>query len=104
MSAIKSNNVSHTLCIHDACTQAYLNFGKAKNLQGALQEALVNFENAHAYVVASSDVNFYALYQIQRGKSKALRGLGMIKEAEEIEARNAVINETLEWDRAEIES
>lgn len=54
--------------------------------------------------MGGNDVNFYAVYQVQKGKAKALRGLGMIKEAEEIEARNAVINDTLEWDRAEIES
>ena len=104
MSAINSNNVSNTLCIHDTCTQAYLNFGEVKNLQGELQDALMNFKDVHEFVVASSDVNSFALYRIQDGKAKALRGLGMIKEAEELETRNAVMNETLEWDRAEIES
>jgi tetratricopeptide (TPR) repeat protein len=102
--AIKAVSVFDSLCIRDKRAQSYAQLGKAKNNQGDFMAALVNFENAQEYVVGCNDVNFYSVYQIQRGKAKALRGLGMIKEAEEIEVRNAVINETLEWDRAEIES
>lgn len=102
--AIKAVGVFDSLCIQDKRARSYAQLGKAKNIQGDFMAALVNFENAHEYIVGCDDVNFYAVYQIQRGKAKALRGLGMIKEAEEIESRNDVINETLEWDRAEIES
>ena len=102
--AIKAVSVFNSLCIRDKRAQAYSQLGKAKNLRGEFLAALVNYENAQEFVVSCKHVNFYAVYQIQRGKAKALRGLGMIKEAEELEARNAVINETLEWDRAEIES
>jgi hypothetical protein len=93
--AIKAVSVFDSLCLRDKRAQSY---------SGEFQEALVNFENAQELVVGCKVVNFYAVYQIQRGKAKALRGLGMIKEAEQLEARNAVINETLEWGRAEIES
>jgi tetratricopeptide (TPR) repeat protein len=102
--AIKAVSVFDSLCLRDKRAQSYSQLGRAKNHQGEFQEALVNFENAQELVVDCKDVNFYAVYQIQRGKATALRGLGMIKEAEQLEARNAVINETLEWDRAEIES
>jgi tetratricopeptide (TPR) repeat protein len=102
--AIKATSDFDSLCIREKRAQSYSQLGKAKILQGEYLGALANFENAQEFVVACKDVNFYAVYQIQRGKAKALRGLGMIKEAEQLEARNAVINETLEWDRAEIES
>lgn len=102
--ALKAVGVFDSLCLRDKRAQAYSQLGKAKSHQGDFMAALVNFENAQELIVAGNDVNFYSIYEIQGGKAKALRGLGMIKEAEEIEARNAVINETLEWDRAEIES
>ena len=102
--AIRAVGVFDSLCIRDKRAQSYAQLGRAKNLQNQFMEALVAYENAHEYVVGGNDVNFYAVYQVQKGKAKALRGLGMIKEAEEIDARNAVINDTLEWDRAEIES
>jgi tetratricopeptide (TPR) repeat protein len=102
--AIKAVSVFDSLCLRDKRAQSYSQLGRAKYHQGEFQKALVNFENAQELVVGCKDVNFYAVYQIQRGKAKALRGLGMIEEAEQLEARNAVINETLEWDRAEIES
>ena len=102
--AIKAVGVFDSLCIRDKRAQSYAQLGKSKNLQGQFMEALVAYENAHEYAVESREINFYAVYQIQKGKAKALRGLDMIKEAEEVEARNAVLNETLEWDRAEIES
>ena len=102
--AIRATSVFDSLCIRDKRAQSYSQLGKAKNLQGEFLAALANYENAQEFVVACKHVNFYAVYQIQRGKAKALRGLGMVKEAEELEARNAVINETLECERAEIES
>ena len=102
--ATKAVSVFDSLCSRDKRAQAYAQLGKAKNHQGEYQDALHNFESAQEFVVDCVDINFYAVYQIQCGKAKALRGLGMIEEAEEIEARNSVINETLQVSGAKIEN
>ena len=96
--AMKAIGVFDSICVREKRTQSYSQLGRAKNNQGDFESALKAFEKAHNLISGSRDINFYGLMAIQRGKAKALRGLGREQEAEELEARNEVINQTLEWE------
>lgn len=78
--------------------QSYAQLGRALNFLGDFQAAHDNLTIAHEIVTSLAPVNFYAVYMIQKAKVTALRGLGKEEEADEIQRRNTIINETLEWD------
>ena len=95
---MKAVGVFDSICGREKRSQSYSQLGRAKNNQGDFESALQAFEKAHELIGGSRDINFYGLMAIQRGKAKALRGLGRELEARELEARNEVINETLGWE------
>ena len=98
--AIKAIGVFDSVCIRDKRAQSYSQLGKAKNNQGEFDAALRAFEKAHGFITGAREVNYYGLMAIQKGMAKALRGLGRDAEADEIEARNGIIDETLKWEHA----
>ena len=98
--AIKAIGVFDSVCIRDKRAQSYSQLGKAKNNQGEFDAALRAFEKAHGFITGAREVNYYGLIAIQKGMAKALRGLGRDAEADEIEARNGIIDETLKWEHA----
>lgn len=98
--ATKAIAVFDSVGIRDKRAQAYSQLGKAKNTQKDYEAALRAFEKAHELVSNVREVNYYALTTVQKGMAKALRGLGRDSEANEVDARNEVINETLKWESA----
>jgi len=75
--------------------QAYAQLGRALNHLERYEEALITLETAHQHVTGSKFIDFKAIYTIQKGKVRALRGLGRESEAEIIERRNSAINEII---------
>lgn len=75
--------------------QSHSQLGNALNNLGRYEEALTALDTAHKYVTGFKSIDFYAISTIQKGKIRALRGLGRESEAVEIERRNATINEIL---------
>ena len=77
--------------------QGYAQLGRAFNNLGEFEKALEALEKAHDLVTGVSPIDFYAIYVIQSNKVRALRGLGRDREAEVLESRNELINDTLQW-------
>jgi tetratricopeptide (TPR) repeat protein len=75
--------------------------GRSAVLQKKYEEALGHFEVSRKIVLAEEELNYYALYSIQKNMVEAMRGVGWDVEADVIERRNAVINEVLEWGKNE---
>ncbi len=75
--------------------------GRAAALQGRHEEALGHYEVSRKIVLEEEEINYFALYTIQKNMAKSMRGVGWDVEADVIERRNAVINEVLEWDKDE---
>lgn len=69
--------------------------GRALLQQENYEEALKHFEIARKNVLKAEEVNYYALYRVQRSMIDVLKSLGRDVEVDELERRNAVINETL---------
>lgn len=76
--------------------EAHGELGVALNIINEFEQALKTFDKAHGFITGLGVPDFHAIYRIQEGKVQALRGLGREKEAEEVERRNAAINEVLQ--------
>lgn len=76
--------------------EAHGELGVALNNSNDFERALRTFDTAHGFITGLRIPDFHAIYRIQEGKVQALRGLGREKEAEEVERRNAAINEVLQ--------
>lgn len=76
---------------------SYNLIGRAEILRRNYELALSYLGRAHKIVVSQEPVNFYALYQIQKNKAKALRAMGRSEEASDMEIQNSIINETLSY-------
>ena len=78
--------------------QSYSQLGRALNYEGEFEDALKALDVAYEIVTNSKPVNFYAVYMIQKAKAHSLLGLGREAEAVVLQRRNAIINETLQWE------
>jgi tetratricopeptide (TPR) repeat protein len=79
-------------------SQAYSQLGRALNYEGEFQDALKALDVAYEIMTNVKPINFYAIYMIQKAKAHSLHGLGREAEAVILERRNAIINETLQWE------
>jgi tetratricopeptide (TPR) repeat protein len=82
-----------------ARTRAQL--GRSALLQNRFEEALGHFEASRKIILGEDDIDYRALFSVQKNMIKAMRGVGWDVEAKVIERRNAVINEVLELDTAD---
>ena len=78
--------------------QAYSQLGRALNYEEEFEDALKALDIAYEIVTTIKPVNFYAVYMIQKAKAHSLLGLGREAEAVVLQRRNAIINETLQWE------
>lgn len=74
---------------------AYTQYARALINQSRYTEALPWLDCAHDLIAEIKPVNFYAIFQIQNHKIRALRGLGRDSDVANLEHCNNVINETL---------
>ena len=82
-----------------ARTRAQL--GRSALLQNRFEEALGHFEASRKIILGEDDIDYRALFLVQKNMIKAMRGVGWDVEASVIERRNAIINEVLELDTAD---
>ena len=75
--------------------------GRSMLLENRFEEALGHFEASRKIILSEDEINYGALFMVQKNMIKAMRGVGWDVEASVIERRNAIINEVLEFDTSD---